>query len=39
MAQYDIKLKAEESVELLSNNDKFAQLTETIINSYQLFLL
>lgn len=32
MAQYDIKLEAEELVDLLSNNDKFTQLTESIIN-------
>jgi len=32
MAQYDIKLEAEGLVDLLSNNDKFTQLTETIIN-------
>ena len=32
MAQYDIKLEAEELVDLLSNNDKFTCLAESIIN-------
>ena len=32
MAQYDIKLEAEELVDLLSNNDKFKCLAESIIN-------
>ena len=32
MAQYDIKLEANELVDLLSNNDQFTKLTETIIN-------
>jgi len=32
MAQYDIKLEAEELVDLLSNNDKFKYLAESIIN-------
>ena len=32
MAQYDIKLEAEELVDLLSNNEKFTCLAESIIN-------
>jgi len=32
MAQYGIKLEAEELVALLSNNDKFKCLAESIIN-------
>ena len=32
MAQYDIKLETNELVDLLSNNDQFAKLTENIIN-------
>ena len=32
MAQYDIKLEAEELVDLLSNSDKFKSLAESIIN-------
>lgn len=32
MAQYDIKLEAEELVDLLLNNDKFTCLAKSIIN-------
>lgn len=32
MAQYDIKLESNELVDLLSNNDQFTKLTESIIN-------
>jgi len=32
MAQYDNKLKAEELVDLLSNNDKFKCLAESIMS-------
>ena len=32
MAQYDIKLEANELVGLLANNDKFSRLMESVIN-------